>query len=214
MFLAFREILRAKTRFGLLMAAVALLVFLILTQQALQAGLITSFVGAIERQSAPVLVYSVDGQRTLQGSVITPALEARVEAVPGVAASGDIGQATFTVTVDGEQPSDAALIGYERADLGAPDALTSGRLPRAAGEAVGSAGAPSLGGRVGGPGARGGSARRRGRGTRSPHGTASNGTVCGGRARPVREPAREEPRVGGRRGDRDRSESVGRGGAA
>ena len=75
MFLALREIRRAKVRFGLLMAAIALLVFLILTQQALQSGLITSFIGAIERQSAPVLVYSVDGQRTLQGSVITPSLE-------------------------------------------------------------------------------------------------------------------------------------------
>ncbi len=137
------------------MAAVALLVFLILTQQALQAGLITSFVGAIERQSAPVLVYSVDGQRTLQGSVITPALKARVVAVPGVAASGDIGQATFTASIDGGQPSDAALIGYERADLGAPDALTAGRLPRAAGEAVGSAGDFSLGERVAVAGAAG-----------------------------------------------------------
>ena len=76
MFLALHEMRRAKVRFGLLMAAIGLLVFLILTQQALQNGLITSFVGAIERQSAPVLVYSVDGQRTLQGSVITPDLEA------------------------------------------------------------------------------------------------------------------------------------------
>jgi putative ABC transport system permease protein len=74
MFLALREIRRAIVRFGLLMAAIGLLVFLILTQQALQDGLLTSFIGAIERQSAPVIVYSVDGQRTLQGSVITPDL--------------------------------------------------------------------------------------------------------------------------------------------
>ena len=148
MFLALREIRRAKARFGLLMAAVALLVFLILTQQALQSGLITSFVGAIERQSAPVLVYSVDGQRTLQGSVITPDLERRIAAVPGVAETGAIGQGTFTVSVDGGEPSDAALIGYRRADLGGPDAVSSGRTARAAGEAVGSAGDFSLGDRV------------------------------------------------------------------
>ena len=148
MFLALREILRARTRFGLLIAAVALLVFLILTQQALQNGLITSFVGAIERQSAPVLVYSVDGQRTLQGSVITPDLQRRVESVPGVAATGDIGQGTFTVSVNGGDPSDAALIGYTRADLGGPDGVDSGRAARAAGEAVGSAGDFSLGDRV------------------------------------------------------------------
>ena len=57
MFLAFKEMRRAQARFGLLVAAVALLVFLILFQQTLQNGLLTSFVGAIEHQSAPVLVF-------------------------------------------------------------------------------------------------------------------------------------------------------------
>lgn len=145
MFLALREIRRAKLRFGLLVVAVALLVFLILAQQALQNGLITSFIGAIERQSAPVLVYSVDGQRTLQGSVITPALQRVVEQTPGAAETGRIGQGTFTVRVNGASPSDAALIGYERAGVGGPDRLSAGRMPRARGEAVGSAGDFALG---------------------------------------------------------------------
>jgi putative ABC transport system permease protein len=145
MFLALREMRRAKARFGLLMAAVALLVFLILVQQALQASLITSFVGAIERQSAPVLVFSVDGQRALQGSVISPELEQAVREVPEVAESGRIGQGTFTVEVEGEgdagaDGSEAAIIGYEADDLGAPEELSEGRLPEAPGEAVGSAG--------------------------------------------------------------------------
>lgn len=149
MFLALREIRRAKARFGLLTAAVALLMFLILVQQALQSGLITAFVGAIERQSAPVLVYAVDGQRTLQGSVITPPLEAAIDGTPGVADAGRIGQGTFTVVVgDGGDRSDAALIGYERADLGGPDELAAGRMPRDGGEAVGSSGDFSLGDRV------------------------------------------------------------------
>jgi putative ABC transport system permease protein len=150
MFLALREIRRAKARFGLLMAAVALLMFLILVQQALQSGLISAFVGAIERQSAPVLVFAVDGQRTLQGSVITPPLEAAIAGTPGVADAGRIGQGTFTVVADegdGDR-SDAALIGYERADLGGPDELSGGRMPRTSGEAVGSAGDFSLGDRV------------------------------------------------------------------
>jgi putative ABC transport system permease protein len=145
MFLALREIRHAKVRFGLLVAAIALLVFLILAQQALQQGLITSFIGAIERQSAPVLVYSVDGQRTLQGSVITPPLQRTVEGVAGVAESGRIGQGTFTVAVNGAPQSDAALIGYERAGVGAPDRLSAGHMPRTAGEAVGSASDFSLG---------------------------------------------------------------------
>lgn len=149
MFLALREMRRAKLRFGLLIVVVGLLVFLILAQAAIQNGLLTSFVGAIERQSAPVLVYSVDGQRTLQGSVIPPPLERQVRAVTGVAGAGRIGQGTFTVRADGStEDSDAAVIGYERADLGAPYRLSAGRLPRAAGEAVASAADFAVGDRV------------------------------------------------------------------
>jgi len=148
MFLALREIRRAKLRFGLLVAAVALLVFLILTQQALQNGLITSFVGAIRRQSAPVLVFAVDGQRTLQGSVITPRLEKSIDGVRGVAEAGRIGQGTFTVVVGRGGRSNAALVGYEKSQLGGPDRLSAGRMPSAAGEAVGSASDFALGDRV------------------------------------------------------------------
>ena len=139
MLLALAEMRRARARFGLLIAAVALLVFLILAQQALRDGLIRAFVGAIERQSAPVLVYAVDGQRTLQGSVITPELEGRIARVAGVAATGRIGQGTFTVVVGGGERSDAALIGYTDAALGGPEGLAGGRMPRGPGEAVGSA---------------------------------------------------------------------------
>jgi putative ABC transport system permease protein len=141
MFLALREIRRAKVRFTLLIAAVGLLVFLILAQQALQNGLLTSFVGGIERQSAPVLVYSVDGQRTLQGSIVPPDLQATIEEVDGVASSGRIGQGTFTATAaDGatDDEIDAAVVGYDDPDLGAPETLASGRLPEGADEAVGS----------------------------------------------------------------------------
>lgn len=148
-FLALRELRRAKTRFGLLIAAVGLLVFLILTQQALQDGLLTSFVGAIRAQSAPVLVYSVDGQRTLQGSVVTPDLQQAVEGVDGVAASGRIGQGTFTATVDGaDEETDAAVLGADDPDLGGPAELAEGRQAEAAGEAVGSAGDFALGDEV------------------------------------------------------------------
>ena len=95
----------------LLFSAIGLLVLLILAQQAIQTGLITSFIGAIERQSAPVVVYSVDGQRTLQGSIITPPLEEKIRATKGIAKAGRIGQGTFTVKVS-DQPddSDAAII--------------------------------------------------------------------------------------------------------
>jgi len=68
MFLALKEMARAKTRFGLLVAAIALLVFLILFQQSLQNGLITGFVGAIRNQNAPVLVYCRSGNRSAQAA--------------------------------------------------------------------------------------------------------------------------------------------------
>ena len=149
MFFALREMRRAKVRFGLLISAIGLLVLLILAQQAIQTGLITSFVGAIERQSAPVLVYSVDGQRTLQGSIITPPLERKIRSTEGIAKSGRIGQGTFTVGVnDDSDDSDAAIIGYTDPAVGAPDELTTGRLPRGPGEAVGSDNDFSVGDRV------------------------------------------------------------------
>ncbi len=158
MFLALRELRRAKARFGLLIAAVGLLVFLILTQQALQDGLITSFVGAVRTQSAPVLVYDVDSQRTLQGGVVTPELEEAVAAVEGVADVGRIGQGTFTVTItpegsepgpaDSDSDADAAYFAYEQQDLGGPETLSAGRRPARAGEAVGSAADFDLGDQV------------------------------------------------------------------
>lgn len=135
MFLALKEMRRSAARFGLLMASVGLLVFLILFQQALQNGLITSFIGALRNQSAPVLVYSVDGRRTLQGSAITPDLERQIAAVEGVARTGRIGEGTFSVTAGGELVS-ASIFGYETQGLGSPTTLVSGRLPASDGEAV------------------------------------------------------------------------------
>jgi putative ABC transport system permease protein len=137
MFLALKEMRRAKVRFGLLIVSIGLLVFLILFQQSIQNGLLTSFVGAIRNQSAPVLVYSVDGQRVLQGSVITPDLEQAVRGVDGVGAIGRLGQGTFTVTADGEL-TDTTLIGYDHPDLGAPTTISAGRLPGGPLEAVAS----------------------------------------------------------------------------
>ena len=149
MFLALREMRRAKVRFGLLISAIGLLVLLILAQQAIQTGLINSFIGAIERQSAPVLVYSVDGQRTLQGSIITPPLEKEIRSTEGIAKSGWIGQGTFTVRVNDEtEDSDAAIIGYTDPELGAPDEVASGRLPAGPGEGVGSDNDFEIGDRV------------------------------------------------------------------
>lgn len=138
MFLALKEMTRAKLRFGMLIVAIGMLVFLILFQQSIQNGLLTSFVGAIRNQSAPVLVYTVDGQRVIQASVVTPDLETAVRSADGVGAVGRIGQGTFTVTDSTGTLGDATVIGFEDAALGAPTTLTTGRLPAGPGEAVGS----------------------------------------------------------------------------
>ncbi len=143
MFLAFKEMARAKVRFALLIAAIALLVFLILFQQSLQNGLINGFIGAIKEQSAPVLVYSVDGQRVIQGSVITPPMEEQVRNAPGTGEVGLIGQGTFTALPSGnddDEVFDTTIIGYELgpdgAGIGAPTDVTEGRLPVTDDEAV------------------------------------------------------------------------------
>lgn len=133
--IARREMQRAKVRFGLLVGAIALLVFLILFQQALRDGLITSFIGGIEHQDAPVLVYSTDARRNLQSSTITPELEAQVREVRGVGAVGRIGQGTYSVTAGGDIKA-AAVVGYEKRSLGAPASLTAGRYPTADGEGI------------------------------------------------------------------------------
>lgn len=135
MFLAVREMRRSIGRFVVLMASVGLLVFLILFQQTLQDGLITSFIGAIRNQSAPVLVYSVDGRRTLQGSVIPPNMESTIRGVEGVGNAGRIGLGTYSVSAAGELTT-ASLIGYEQQNLGAPRKLIAGRYPTVDGEAV------------------------------------------------------------------------------
>jgi putative ABC transport system permease protein len=143
MFLAFKEMARAKVRFALLIAAIALLVFLILFQQSLQNGLITGFIGAIRDQNAPVLVYSVDGQRVLQGSVITPEMESQVRSAEGVGEVGPIGQGTFTGVPSGNtdgESFDTTVIGYELGPdgngIGAPTTVVEGRLPTADDEGV------------------------------------------------------------------------------
>jgi putative ABC transport system permease protein len=137
MFLALREIRRARWRFVLLTGAVGLLVFLILFVQALTGALIGQFIGALDHQSADVLVYSAQARKNLEGSVVPPATVDAVANVPGVARAGPLGEGTFTVRA-ARKLRDAALIGYEPGGPGAPTTLVEGRLPTRPFEAVAS----------------------------------------------------------------------------
>ena len=135
--LAFAEVRRAKLRFGLLAGAVGLLVFLILFVQALLGSLLLSFTGALENQSAEVLVYSEDARKNISASVVLPPEQAAVEAVDGVGASAPLGETTVTVEADGDD-ADASVFGFVPGGPGEPTRLVDGRLPATAGEAVAS----------------------------------------------------------------------------
>ena len=138
MLLALREITRAKLRFGLLSGAVGLLVFLILFQQALLGGLVTAFIGAIDNQDSPILVFNDQARQSVEASFLRPDQVDAVAGVEGVAASAPIGENTYTVEAGGKRV-DGVLFGYPLdGDLGAPTTLTEGRLPQRPGEAVAS----------------------------------------------------------------------------
>lgn len=129
--------MRAKLRFLLLSLAIGLLVFLILFQQALFGGLVKSFIGAVENQNAPVLVFSDQARKNVEASLIFPGLEELIAAVEGVESTSPIGQNTFTVDA-GEDAQDAAIFGYILGGLGEPTSLIDGRLPEGPGEGVSS----------------------------------------------------------------------------
>jgi putative ABC transport system permease protein len=138
MSLAFAEVRRAKLRFGLLIGAVALLVFLILFQQTLASALLGSFTAALENQSAEVLVFNQDARGSVEGSVVTPEQVQAVRDVPEVDRAEPLGESTFTVKVEGGERVDTSVFGFVPGGPGAPTTLTQGRLPVADGEAVAS----------------------------------------------------------------------------
>lgn len=146
--LGLKEIRRAWGRFLLLAGSVCLLAFLILFQQAIQDGLVTAFVGAIRNQSAPVVVYSLEGQRVLQASLLKPDQVQAITRIDGVAEAARVQQSTYSIELDGSDVDDAAVIGTSDQDLFTPDTLSSGRYPRAKFEAVGSAGDFQIGDKV------------------------------------------------------------------
>ncbi|MCZ7528896.1 MAG: ABC transporter permease [Acidimicrobiia bacterium] len=137
MLLALREIARAKIRFGLLAGAVGLLVFLILFQQGLLGGLVTNFIGAVDNQRSPILVFNDQARSNVEGSFLTSDQADAVAAVDGVGESGLIGEGTYTVDA-GDEIQDAVLFGYELGGLGEPLTLDDGRLPEGPDEGVAS----------------------------------------------------------------------------
>ncbi|GIU96493.1 MAG: hypothetical protein KatS3mg013_0296 [Actinomycetota bacterium] len=135
MSIALTEIRRSPLRFGLLTAAVGLLLALVLFLATVGGALLSRITGALERQSAPVLVFAVEARRNVQASLIAPGVAERVAAVPGVAAVAPWVTRGFTLRT-GAGLRDGTLIGYEPGGPGAPTDIVEGRLPRMNGEAV------------------------------------------------------------------------------
>lgn len=128
MYIALRDLWRSKLRFSLLAGAVGLLIFLLLFLSTLSSTLLGFFIGAIENNSAEVLVYDDTARRNLQASRIDPSAVDAVAAVPGVVAAAPIGELTLTATVDSEL-TDLSLWGVDLAGPGSPEPIVEGRLP-------------------------------------------------------------------------------------
>jgi putative ABC transport system permease protein len=137
--LALREMRRRIGRFIILALAVSVLVFFLLFQQGLLAGLVTEFVGALRNQNAEVLVYGELARDNIQASVVSPDTVEQVASVDGVERAGPLSVGTFTSDVEkesGTDRTDVQMFGYELGGPGAPATLTEGRLPEGPNEAV------------------------------------------------------------------------------
>ena len=126
--LGLRDMLRARLKFGLLGAALALLVFLLLFLNTLSSTLLGFFTGALRHSTAEVLVYNRSARQNLQASRLEPSTVAELSAIPGVADVGEVGNITLTVDV-GRGPADLNLWGYQPGHPGGPGNLVAGRLP-------------------------------------------------------------------------------------
>ncbi len=144
MSLGLAEVRRAKLRFGLLTAAVSLLVFLVLLLSTLAGALIGSLTGALSGLQAQGLAYASDARDNIVASRLEPSTADAVAAVPGVAAVGSVG--TFTTRADiAGTAQDLQVFGFEPSAPGAPGGLSAGRLPTAAGETAIDGGGVELG---------------------------------------------------------------------
>ena len=145
--IATTEMKRSKTRFGLLTAAVALLIFLVLLLTTLSNALVSSLVGALESLRTDGLVYSDTARDNIVASRLAPATVAQVAAVPGVASAAGIGTFTTRTALAGVD-TDIQVVGFNPQGPGTPDALSSGRLPTMAQETAVDGGGLALGDRV------------------------------------------------------------------
>ena len=145
MSLALTEIRRSKLKFGLLVLAVALLVFLVLFLTTLSTALVRSITGALDGVSGEVLVYADSARDNLQGSRLEPGVVDQVAEVPGVAAAGPLSLLTTSAKFGDAESVDLQLVGTEPDLPGAPTGLVDGALPVKKGEIAMDGGGVAIG---------------------------------------------------------------------
>lgn len=126
--LALTEMRRAKLRFGLLTAAVALLVFLIVFLSSLSGALLRAFTGAIESLPADGLVYNENARANVQASRLPAGTVAEVAEVPGVAQAGALSVLSANAVVAG-QPDELQVVGVTPDSPSQPTGLREGTFP-------------------------------------------------------------------------------------
>jgi putative ABC transport system permease protein len=140
MLFAVAELGRSKLRFGLLTVGAGLLVFVLLFQQALLDAVLDGMVGAIKKQSGPVIVFTREAKRRLGAGLVTLPQSEELAKVPGVGAVGGLGVGLLSYRVPGSDVrANVSVLGYEPGKPGTPTAVRSGRLPAAPDEIVASA---------------------------------------------------------------------------
>jgi len=142
------DVRRAKLKFGLLVGAVSLLVFLVLFLSTLSSALVQSFIGTLQRADADVVVYSATARDNLQASRLTPAVTDTVRRVPGVAEAAGVGSLPFSAKLPGGKTEEMLLFGVAADGPGRPAGLTAGRLATSPGEVAVDAAGLKLGDRV------------------------------------------------------------------
>jgi putative ABC transport system permease protein len=113
--LALRELVRARSRFVAVGAALTLIAVLVLLLGGLLDGLLRGATGLLRTQDGELVVYADDARQTLERSVLTPDETATVAAVDGVAGVTGFGAAVVSASRPGDgaqEPIGVAIVGY------------------------------------------------------------------------------------------------------
>jgi putative ABC transport system permease protein len=136
-YLALKEIWRTRGRFILFSMVIALITMLVLFVAALAEGLGSGNRQYIEKLNGDLVVYQAKTDLNAGASRIGTSKLNEIRRVPGVAAVGQVGAASVTLTKNGEKVLNVALLGVEPGLPGEPPALEGRGLgSRRAREAV------------------------------------------------------------------------------